>query len=180
MGVGEQRHAPGCITCEKDVWSPLCRRVTPRAVLDGCGKLDPPPIGIRSPDRPARCESLTDYAILTSFLIYTQQNYLFILSRTLLRIIWWGNAMHTCEYICAFPSFFVWPLLPTHSRCRGLLYLITLIDVHTLGMTPLGEGSVRRGGLYLYNTIFTRDGLPCLLWEEWISRDTPFMCRYRA
>ena len=32
--------------------------VGPRAGLDGCGKSRPPPTGIRSPDRPARRESL--------------------------------------------------------------------------------------------------------------------------
>ena len=30
----------------------------PTAGLDGCGKSRPPPAGIRSPDRPARSESL--------------------------------------------------------------------------------------------------------------------------
>jgi hypothetical protein len=32
--------------------------VGPRVGLDGCGKSPPPPNGIRSPDRPARSESL--------------------------------------------------------------------------------------------------------------------------
>jgi hypothetical protein len=42
-----------------------------------------------------------------------------------------------------FLSFWVWPLLPTHCRCRGLLlHLITLNDTHThtLSRAPLDEG----------------------------------------
>jgi len=46
---------------------------------------------------------------------------------------------------CLFLSFLVCPLLPAHYRCRGLfLCLITLIDTHTHGMSPLYEGSARR------------------------------------
>ena len=29
-----------------------------RVGMDGCGKISPPPTGIRSPDRPARCEPI--------------------------------------------------------------------------------------------------------------------------
>ena len=52
----------------------------------------------------------------------------------------------------------LWPFLPTHCRCRGLLqHLITFTDtqthththIDTLGRTPLGEGSARRRDLYL-------------------------------
>jgi hypothetical protein len=47
-------------------------------------------------------------------------------------------------------SFLVWPLLPTHCRCRVLLlHFITLNDTLTLGTTPLDEGSARRRDLYL-------------------------------
>ena len=58
MGVGSQRHSPAAL--------PRGRRpgthciggwMGPRAGLDGCGKTRPP-TGIRSPDRPARSESL--------------------------------------------------------------------------------------------------------------------------
>jgi hypothetical protein len=50
-------------------------------------------------------------------------------------------------------SFLVWPPVPTHCRCRGLLlHLITVIDTHTLGRTTLDEGSARRRGLCLHNT----------------------------
>ena len=51
-----------------------------------------------------------------------------------------------------FFSFSVWPLLTIHCRCRALLlYLNTLKDTytHTIGRTPLDEGSARRRHLYL-------------------------------
>ena len=50
-------------------------------------------------------------------------------------------------------SFLVWPLLPTHCRCRGLLlHLITLND--TLDSTSVDEWSASRRNFYLstYNT----------------------------
>jgi hypothetical protein len=38
----------------------------------------------------------------------------------------------------------------TYCRCRGLLlHLITITQTHTLGRTPLDEGSARRRDLYL-------------------------------
>jgi hypothetical protein len=43
------------------------------------------------------------------------------------------------------PFLLVWPLLPTHYTCRGLLHLITF------GWTPLDEGSACRRGLCLHN-----------------------------
>jgi hypothetical protein len=53
-------------------------------------------------------------------------------------------------FLSLFLSFLVWPLLPTHCRCRGLLFhLITLNDIYTLGRTPLDEGSARRSYLYV-------------------------------
>jgi hypothetical protein len=69
-----------------------------------------------------------------------------------------------------FLSFLVWPLLPTHCRCRGLLlHLITLNDTHThihkhthtLGR-PLDEGSARRNDLYLttHNTHKNQTSMP--------------------
>ena len=59
-----------------------------------------------------------------------------------------------CDLLTFFLSFFLslllWPLLPTHCRCRGLLlHLITLNDTYTVGRTPLDEGSARRRDLYL-------------------------------
>jgi hypothetical protein len=55
--------------------------------------------------------------------------------------------------------FLVWHLLPTHCRCRELLFhLFTHNDTYRHGRTPLDEGSARRRGLYLYNTqLFTRN-----------------------
>ena len=41
------------------------------------------------------------------------------------------------------------PLLPTYCRCRRLLHLITHNSTHTLGRTPLDEGSARRTDVYL-------------------------------
>ena len=51
-------------------------------------------------------------------------------------------------------SFSVWPRVPTHCRCRELLWQrITLSDTHThthtLGRATLEEGSDRRRDLYL-------------------------------
>jgi hypothetical protein len=57
MGVGGQRHAPAALLPGK--WPGthcIGSWVGTRAGLDGCGKSRP--IGIRSPDRPARSESL--------------------------------------------------------------------------------------------------------------------------
>jgi hypothetical protein len=49
-----------------------------------------------------------------------------------------------------FFSFLVWPLLPTHCWCRGLLlYLTTIGTARTLGRTPLAEWPARRRDLYL-------------------------------
>jgi hypothetical protein len=57
----------------------------------------------------------------------------------------------------------LWPLLPTHCRCRGLLlYLIILSDTNTLGRTPLYEWSARRRDLYLttHNTHKIQTAMP--------------------
>jgi len=52
-------------------------------------------------------------------------------------------------FLTFFLSFLFWPLLPTHSRCRGLLsHLITLRHT-TVSRTSLDEGSARRRDLYL-------------------------------
>ena len=57
-GVGGQRHAPAALPPEKRPGTHFIGGwVGPRAGLDGCGKSHPP-TGIRSPDRPARNESL--------------------------------------------------------------------------------------------------------------------------
>ena len=57
------------------------------------------------------------------------------------------------------------PLLPTHCWCRGLLLcFITLSDTHThtLGKTPLDEGSALRRDLYLtkHNTHNRQTSVP--------------------
>jgi len=54
-----------------------------------------------------------------------------------------------CTFLTVFfLSFLLWPLLPTHCRCRGLLsYVITLRHT-TVGRTHLDEGSARRRDLY--------------------------------
>jgi hypothetical protein len=47
------------------------------------------------------------------------------------------------------------PLLPTHTRCRGCLFSLDHTQTHTtVSRTPLDEGSARRRDLYLtiYNT----------------------------
>ena len=56
-GVGGQRHAPATLPPEKKPGT-SCEGgwVDPRAGLDGCGKSHPN--SIRSPDHPARSESL--------------------------------------------------------------------------------------------------------------------------
>ena len=62
--------------------------------------------------------------------------------------------------------------LPTHCRCRWLLLqLITLIDTHTLGRTPLDEGSARRRGFYLttHNTQKRQTSMP----QEGFERAIP-------
>ena len=56
MGVGGQRHAPAALPPRRTRY-PLYRRLGgAQGFLDGCGKSRPS--GIRSPDRPARSESL--------------------------------------------------------------------------------------------------------------------------
>jgi hypothetical protein len=58
MRVGGQHHAPAALTPGKRPGTHCIGSwVGPRAGLDGCGKSRSPP-GIRSPDRPARSESL--------------------------------------------------------------------------------------------------------------------------
>ena len=60
-GVSGQRHAPVAIyPREKSGTHCIGGWLGPRAGLDGCGRSRPPPTGIRTPDRPARSESLTD------------------------------------------------------------------------------------------------------------------------
>ena len=55
-GVGGQRHASAALPRERPGTHCVGGWVVPRAGLDGCGKSRP--TGIRSPDRPARSESL--------------------------------------------------------------------------------------------------------------------------
>ena len=58
MGVGGQRHAPAALPWGKTRY-PLYRRLGGPQGRSGRGrKISPPPTGIRSPDRPARSESL--------------------------------------------------------------------------------------------------------------------------
>ena len=64
MGVGGQRHTPAALPPGKDP-VPTVQEVgwAPGPVWTGVENLAP--TGIRSPDRPARSESLTDYVIPT-------------------------------------------------------------------------------------------------------------------
>ena len=56
-----------------------------------------------------------------------------------------------------FLSFLVWPLLPAHCRCRGLLlHFITLNDPHTSCRTPLDEWSARRRSLYITHNTYKK------------------------
>ena len=59
MGLDGQPHALAALPLGKRTGT-LCIGgwMGPRAGLDGCGKFRP--IGIRSPDRPARSNSITD------------------------------------------------------------------------------------------------------------------------
>jgi len=56
VGVGSQRHVPAALPPGKTRYRLYRKLGAPRTVLDGCEKS--PPIGFRSPDRPARSESL--------------------------------------------------------------------------------------------------------------------------
>ena len=57
MGVGGQRHAPAASLPGKTRY-PLCRRLSGPQGRSGRVRKILPPIGIRSPDRPVRSESL--------------------------------------------------------------------------------------------------------------------------
>jgi hypothetical protein len=47
------------------------------------------------------------------------------------------------------------PLLPTHSRCRGCLFSLDHTQTHTtVGRTPLEEGSAYRRNLYPTQTLY--------------------------
>ena len=52
----------------------------PRAGMDGCGKSRPPPTGVRSPDRPARSESLyrLNYRGRISTVCFSPKNHIFL------------------------------------------------------------------------------------------------------
>ena len=56
MGVGCQRHTPATLPQERLGARCIGGWLKPGDGLEGCGKLTP--TGIRSPDRPARSESL--------------------------------------------------------------------------------------------------------------------------
>jgi hypothetical protein len=57
--VDGRRHAPAALSPGKRLGTHCIGGwVGPRASLDGCGNSSPPAPGIRSPDRPARSESL--------------------------------------------------------------------------------------------------------------------------
>ena len=84
----------------------------------------------------------------------------------LMPMLWIGGILtplsHAlCRYKCS--SFVVWPPLLFHFWYRGLLlHPITLINIHTLGRTPLDEWSARRRDLYLYNTQHSQEiSIPC-------------------
>jgi hypothetical protein len=59
MGVGGQRHAPAALPLERDP-VPIVQQAAwaPGPVWTGAENLPPPAFLIRSPDRPARSESL--------------------------------------------------------------------------------------------------------------------------
>ena len=57
-GVDGQRHAPGRFTPRKEIRYPLYRRLGGPLGRSGRIRKISPPTGIRSPDRPARSESL--------------------------------------------------------------------------------------------------------------------------
>jgi hypothetical protein len=64
-------------------------------------------------------------------------------------------------FVFLFLSFLVRPLLPTYCRYRWLLLqLITFRHTHTIGWTPLDEGSALRRHLYL-TTPNTHNRYPC-------------------
>jgi hypothetical protein len=65
-GVGGPRHALATLPPGKSLGT---QWVGPRAGLDGRGKFSHP-LGIRSPDRPIRSESLSEYVILIAFLLH--------------------------------------------------------------------------------------------------------------
>jgi len=65
--------------------------------------------------------------------------------------------------LLSFLSFLVWPLLPIHrSSWRPLFDLIAFSDTHTVGRTPLDEGSARHRDLYLitHNTQKSQTTIP--------------------
>jgi hypothetical protein len=67
-------------------------------------------------------------------------------------------------------------LLIAGVRCRGLLlHLIPLSDIHTLGRTPLDEGSARRRDLYLTtHSIQSRNtSMPLAVFEPAIPASEP-------
>ena len=67
------------------------------------------------------------------------------------RVLWiFLSSFFFFIYLLVWQSF-----LPNHCRCKGLLlHLTTPNDLHTLGRTPLEEGSARRRELYvtIHNT----------------------------
>jgi hypothetical protein len=60
------------------------------------------------------------------------------------------------------------PLLPTHSRCRGCLFSLDHTQTHTtVGRTALDEGSARRRDLYLKTqTLYKRQTSMPPVWFE--------------
>jgi hypothetical protein len=55
-----------------------------------------------------------------------------------------------------FLAFLVWPLLPTHCRCTGLLFHLITLRHATLGRTSLDERSARCRDFYLTTHIYKR------------------------
>jgi len=82
--------------------------------------------------------------------------------------------MQTFYTLQEFVSFFVWLLLLTHCRCRGLLlHLITLNDTHThthththsVGLFWMRDLSVA-GTCTWQHAKFSRDRHPCPRWNS--------------
>jgi len=72
------------------------------------------------------------------------------------------HRLHIYKFLNPFIlSFIFLPLLPVNCRCKALVsHLITLRHTHTLGRTPLDEGSTGRCYLYL-TTHNTHNKHPC-------------------
>jgi hypothetical protein len=90
-------------------------------------------------------------SVLTHFRKYTER----IGEYTLLREVQFDSIFSL--------SFLVWPCLPIHHSCWGLLLdVLAFSDTHTVGRTPLDEGSARGRDLHLktHNTQKSQTTMP--------------------